>query len=176
MILRICNKPMLAALIALCLGAFLELAAGEEPAAEDPGFEVRVDYTYGLLGPRRAPVFIAGELMATRFQIKGLSTSRDDPGVRFSIRAVIKNEKNELVESAPPTEVYSPLALGGNIFTHTILMPVSSESPAGKYSAEVIVTDQLNNKTIHSDASFILPQIIHQNPKNQRTHRVNCCV
>jgi len=156
MILRNCSKLTLAGLIVLCLGAFLEVAAEEESAADDPRPEVRLDFTYGHLGPPRVPEFIAGERMATRIQIRGLSTSRDDGGARFSIRIIVKNETDEVIESVPSTEFYTALPLGGNTFTQALIMPVPLESPAGKYSAKIIVTDQLNNKTIHRDTSFIL--------------------
>jgi len=156
MILRICNKPVLAALIALCLGAFLEVAAGEEPAAEDPGPEVRLDFSYGQLGPRREPEFIAGEWIAARIQITGLSTSRDDNEVRFSIRIVVTNETNEVIGRFQSIEFQGPFVLGGNTFTQALLMPVPVESPAGKYSAEIIVTDRMSSRTVHSNSAFEL--------------------
>jgi len=156
MILKICNKPMLAALIVLCLGAFLEVAAGEELAADDPVLEARIDFTYGPFGSRRAPEFLAGEKIVTRVQIAGLSTSRDDNEARFSFQVNVKDEANQVVGRLPTFEFEERFPLGGHTFSLVTILPTPMEPPPGKYSAEIIVTDHLSNQTTQSETPFAL--------------------
>jgi len=149
-------KFFLAHAFILCLVAHQGSAAGEEPA-DDPGPEVQLDFTYGQLGPpRQTTEFIAGEWISARVQIKGLSTTRGDNKVHFSIQINVKNEANQVIGNIPSSERHGRLSLGGSTFTRPFLLPVPSDAPAGNYSLEVLVTDRLSHKTMQSVTPFIL--------------------
>jgi hypothetical protein len=103
--------------------------------------------TYGILGPKRPDAkLLPGDQLIVAFDIEGITT--DGQGkVLYSIGTEVSDSSNKVVFAAPPRELETINALGGNKVPAYTQVDVGLQQPPGEYTVKVTVTDRANRKS-----------------------------
>jgi hypothetical protein len=144
-----CERPctMLASLALLSL---LQL-----PTAGADGLSVANSrITYGVLGPTRPSSDIQpGDSLVLSFDINGIST--DDSGkASYSTAVEVTDAAGKSLFKQPAKKFQEFLPLGGSTLPAFAQVDLGLDSPAGKYSIAVIVTDNIAQKSAVAKQEF----------------------
>jgi hypothetical protein len=111
--------------------------------------------TYGVLGPTRpAPNMVhPGDNLVLSFDIQGISV--DDSGkVSYSTVVEVADASGKSLFKQPAKKYQEFLALGGSTLPAYAQVDLGLDSPAGKYTIAVTVTDNATQKSASAKQDF----------------------
>jgi hypothetical protein len=114
--------------------------------------------TFGILGqPRPDYKFLQGDVFVLSYDIDNL-TVKEDGLVTYSMGMEVTDKDGKAVFKKEPKQLQATNALGGSRVPAFALVQIGGDTPVGKYTVKVTVTDVGNNKTATLEKGFeVLP-------------------